>query len=391
MNFNALVIKVASRCNLNCSYCFMYNMGDSSYKKQPKFISEDCVDAILEKTVVFLKQYPKKTFTFLFHGGEPLLIKKEFYLSFVEKARKINKEVPETIFKFHVQSNGVLFDEEWSLLFRKLNIIPSISIDGTEKAHDMNRVDHKGNGSYQSVRKGVKILKEKFGFLEIACVINTKEDPIETYKIFKEMQADSVNFLMPDYTHDNFPIEIPENTTEMADWLIKLFDHWIADKKRYGIIFFNGLVSHLLGIANTKNEDNEAKVLVIETNGEIEAIDSLKICGEGFTKSNMNIKTHQFTAILETPLGELYYESSTTRLSRQCLKCPIKDICKGGRLVHRFKKENGFNNPSIYCKDLIKVIAHIQNRLITIFPETYKDQGISALNAKEIIKTVVAV
>ena len=35
------VIKVASRCNLNCSYCYEYNMGDSSWKKMPKYMEEE--------------------------------------------------------------------------------------------------------------------------------------------------------------------------------------------------------------------------------------------------------------------------------------------------------------------------------------------------------------
>jgi sulfatase maturation enzyme AslB (radical SAM superfamily) len=34
-----LVLKVARRCNLNCEYCYMYNLGDETYKSQPKFMS----------------------------------------------------------------------------------------------------------------------------------------------------------------------------------------------------------------------------------------------------------------------------------------------------------------------------------------------------------------
>ncbi len=50
MDFNSLAIKVASRCNLNCSYCFMYNLGDTTYKNQPKFMSTETVDTYIEKT-----------------------------------------------------------------------------------------------------------------------------------------------------------------------------------------------------------------------------------------------------------------------------------------------------------------------------------------------------
>ena len=46
MYTNSLVVKVASRCNLNCTYCYVYNMGDESYKKQPKFMSEDVIQSL---------------------------------------------------------------------------------------------------------------------------------------------------------------------------------------------------------------------------------------------------------------------------------------------------------------------------------------------------------
>ena len=37
--FNTLIVKFASPCNLNCTYCYEYNTGDDSWKKKPKFIS----------------------------------------------------------------------------------------------------------------------------------------------------------------------------------------------------------------------------------------------------------------------------------------------------------------------------------------------------------------
>lgn len=80
MDFNALVVKIASRCNLNCSYCFMYNLGDETYKLQPKFMKEDTVDQILRQTKKYIIRHDKKYFTFLFHGGEPLLVNPSFFI-----------------------------------------------------------------------------------------------------------------------------------------------------------------------------------------------------------------------------------------------------------------------------------------------------------------------
>ncbi|WP_299253108.1 radical SAM protein [uncultured Aquimarina sp.] len=384
MQFDALILKVASRCNLNCSYCFMYNLGDTTYKGQPKFMSYDMIDSILEKTKKYIQKYNKKEFSFIFHGGEPLLIEKDFYRTFITKANIIKKELQEVVFRYDIQTNGVLIDEDWCALFRELQIYPSTSVDGTRKAHDMFRVDHKGNGSYDKVFNAVRLLKNQIGYADTVCVINIEEEPKVIYESFKEMQVNSVNFLIPDFTHDNYPFD--RGKSEMADWLIALFDIWIKDPNRYKIPIFIGVMNRLLGV--TENSSNESTVLVIETNGEIEAIDSLKACGHGFTKSGMSVLSDDLSDIKNSPLGKLYFEDSTTKLCAKCLECPIRDVCQGGRLVHRFKKENGFNNPSVYCKDLIKLIAHIQNTLIDLFPELYSKENIDRMKTDEILKYV---
>ncbi|CAL2102117.1 Elp3 domain-containing protein [Tenacibaculum sp. 190130A14a] len=380
MNFNSLAIKIASRCNLNCSYCFMYNLGDTTYKKQPKFMSSETVNHIIEKTKNYVKKYNKKEFSFIFHGGEPLLAPKEFYIEFIQKVKIIQQEFPDVDFQFDLQTNGVLLNKEWANLFKELNISPSISVDGTKKAHDMYRVDHKGKGSYDSIFKNVQLLKNEMNFADIACVINIEETPIDIYNSFKKMDVSYVNFLIPDYTHDNYPFD--PNKTLMADWLIDLFNIWIQDTNRFKIPLFLGLLNSLMRVND--NAKNESTVLVIETNGEIEAIDSLKACGNGFTKTGLNINNHSFDDIQETPLGNLYFNDFNTKLCNQCLECPLNEICKGGRLVHRYSKEKGFNNASVYCNDLIKLIAHIQKFFISCYPELHEKENIEAIDPIEI-------
>ena len=33
---DTVILKVVAPCNLNCSYCYEYNMGDDSWKFKPK-------------------------------------------------------------------------------------------------------------------------------------------------------------------------------------------------------------------------------------------------------------------------------------------------------------------------------------------------------------------
>ena len=64
-----LVIKVASRCNLNCTYCYVYNMGDNSYKLQPKFMSLETIEKIFERIKSHCLKNGLKDFLIIFHGG----------------------------------------------------------------------------------------------------------------------------------------------------------------------------------------------------------------------------------------------------------------------------------------------------------------------------------
>lgn len=384
MDFNALVVKIASRCNLNCSYCFMYNLGDETYKLQPKFMKEETVDNILVKTKNYIEKYDKKHFSFLFHGGEPLLAKPSFFISFCEKVKALQEELPEVRLGFRIQTNGVLIDEKWCSLFKKYNVHVGISIDGAKEAHDEYRKDHAGNGSYESVIKGAKQLKKELGYLNLVSVININESVKENYEAFTELGASSINYLITDYTHDNYPYASDKGETPTADWLIELFDLWVQDTTKRFIPFFSGMINILLGRNHTDNI--EVTSLVVETNGEIEVIDSMKACGNAFTKNHLDIRNNEFADIMDTTLGELYFKEGVNKLCEKCERCPINNICKGGRLVHRYSNKNGFNNPSVYCKDLVKIIAHIQAHLIDRFSELYEKEQVSKINADDVIE-----
>ena len=48
---DTVLLKVAARCNLACTYCYFFYAEDRSWLKQPKFISDTTVDALVENLV----------------------------------------------------------------------------------------------------------------------------------------------------------------------------------------------------------------------------------------------------------------------------------------------------------------------------------------------------
>jgi uncharacterized protein len=95
------------------------------------------------------------------------------------------------------------------------------------------------------------------------------------------------------------------------------------------------------------------------------------------------VLTHPLDSAFDVQLARLY-NLSHQMLCKQCSHCPVRHVCGGGFLPDRYSKATGFNNPSVYCADLMKVITHIQNRVLDHFPADMLDKlGLAPLSYEE--------
>lgn len=366
------MLKIASRCNLNCSYCYMYNLGDQTYLKQPKFMSLATVAALSERLKSYCKNAGIDYVQIVFHGGEPLLLSKEYFKLCINLFKDTS---PEIEFGFTIQTNGVTMDKEWYDLFKAHDVKIGISIDGPKKYHDAFRVFHNGKGSYNQVAEAVKLGRGN-GLSGILMVMNTNIPIQEFYKELKELKVGNLNLLFPDGHYDKLPegfdaVRFGEDDyTPYADWLIGLFILWKGDKNRPVIRFFETLIEMIAGEENVGNQAFGKKkngVVVIETDGGIEVVDSLRACYEGITRNNLNIHENEISDLFEDDIFEVYYNAHDM-VCEQCLNCPVYDFCGGGFLGSRYANDNGFDNPTIYCKDIIRILSFIQNDILDSLP-----------------------
>lgn len=371
-----VVLKVASRCNLNCEYCYMYNLGDETYKLQPKFMSNEVVNNLFLRLQNYISKNNISDFLFIFHGGEPLLMKPTFYQEFVKKA---NERFSDQIsLDYVIQTNGVLLSSEWCEVLGNLGVKIGISIDGmTERANRL-RVNHQGESSLAETLLGIKNAQESkhLKYLpSILTVINLALNPKDLYQQYKAKNIGNINVLLPDGTYDNLPLGHKLSTNVYGDWLVELFDYWFydKDKNKPQIGIFNQLINLILGgggIFDSWGGGNNV-YLIIETNGDIEPQDSLKSCGDGFTKTQLNVKTHEFEAIFDHQLFKMCIDGQQ-KLNKKCQNCEVVRVCNGGFITHRYSHISGFDNPSIYCKDLEKLIRHISKRIELQLPTLLK-------------------
>jgi uncharacterized protein len=88
----------------------------------------------------------------------------------------------------------------------------------------------------------------------------------------------------------------------------------------------------------------------------------LRIAGDGVNQTTFNIFEHAIDDVRNEPRWKAAREASIN-LCETCRRCEFRDACGGGYLPHRFSKENGYDNPSVYCDDLYATFEHIRSVL----------------------------
>ena len=103
-------------------------------------------------------------------------------------------------------------------------------------------------------------------------------------------------------------------------------------------------------------------LIVIETNGEVEGVDTLKSTFDGATGLDLNVFTHDFDTVAGHA-AVVRRQVGVESLSEQCRSCSLMSICGGGYLPHRYSNERGFDNPSVYCESWKRIFGHIWGRI----------------------------
>src|SRR5262249_51924055 len=114
-----LVVKVAELCNLNCSYCFIYNHEDRSYLERPKFMEPPVFDHLLERVREYCERRAPHRISLTLHGGEPTLLGPARVAAYAHRAREV---LGPHLGGLCMQSNGTLLDDEWLPVLAKHQI-----------------------------------------------------------------------------------------------------------------------------------------------------------------------------------------------------------------------------------------------------------------------------
>jgi uncharacterized protein len=246
----------------------------------------------------------------------------------------------------------------------------SVSLDGDAAAHDRHRRRADGRGTHTAVREALRALTaEPYRrlFSGLLCAVDPRNPPVETYTALLEFGPPAVDFLLPHGTWSDPPPgrTAASTATPYADWLIAVFERWIAAPvKETRVRLFEEIINVLLG-GHSGTEGvglSPVAVVVVETGGAIEQSDMLAAAFHGAARTGLHVERDSFDAALRVP-GVAARQLGMDALCGTCRVCAVRRTCGGGLYPHRYRQGSGFANPSVYCPDLYRLITHIRSRL----------------------------
>ncbi|MFD7786731.1 FxsB family cyclophane-forming radical SAM/SPASM peptide maturase [Streptomyces nojiriensis] len=357
------VLKTRSRCNLACTYCYVYEMADQGWRDQPTAMTPATTARAAQRIAEHAAAHDLPRIDLVLHGGEPLLTAPARLAAPVDAVRAaVAGAAPRTRVTATVQTNGTLLTRGRIAALAAAGIRVGVSLDGGLPAHNTRRVDHAGRPGFASAARGLRLLaRHPQSYAGVLCVVDLDHDPVETYESLLAFAPPSIGLLLPLANWSAPPPGHHPGRTPYADWLLAVFERWWHDGvRRTRIPLFEEIIALLLGLPTTTETLGltPAATAVIETDGSIEQADSLKSAYEGAAATGMTLDTHSFDQLLDHP-GLAARQLGRDALAERCRACELVDVCGGGHYPHRYRAGEGFRQPSVYCADLQPLIRHI--------------------------------
>ncbi len=376
MNQLEVVLKISERCNIDCTYCYMFNLGNEDYKNRPPYMSEQTVMAVARFLATGARALGIDTIVIILHGGEPLMMKKERFEALCCQLR--DEISPFAKVRFALQTNAMLVDFEWIRIFARQKIDVGVSIDGPERVHNEFRMDRAGSSTFEKTVDGIRLLQAAARSDIISppgalAVINPSYGPVEVYEyLVRDLGLKKVDFLLPIVRHDT---SVEVEMGRYTNYLLGLLDCWFKNQDPdLDIRIVTNLLRFIYGGRRSFHSENGAvgrlPILTISSAGDLGPDDDLKLLGEFENLGNVH------TTSLEDFLGSqdcVYLGRVSKSIPTDCSQCAWQNYCKGGSayglLVGRYSEARGFDNKSKYCEPLrafhFELVKRLLNRGLT--------------------------
>lgn len=352
-HLNCLLIKpVGPQCNLRCDYCFYLD-------KMPLFSNPTTMSSkILEATIRKSLEQGTQPFSFIWQGGEPLLAGLDFFKETISLQKKYSQG---RSISNAIQTNGTLLNDEWADFFLQNDFLVGVSLDGPETIHNNYRKGINGETTWNRVLAGAKLCQAKGVATNILSCVTAEsvKRPIELYQFYKQEGFKYLQFIpVVELDKEQKLTDYSVPGKAYGNFLIKLFDHWLADFKNgqptTSIRFFDTLFFTLLGHKAPECGLHRqcGGYLTVEHTGEMFPCDFFVEP----VHSRGNILHQNPHGVFNSKLQRLF-GGAKENVPNICSKCKVRDLCHGGCLKDR---KNNPRDPktNYFCRAMKDFLPH---------------------------------
>jgi hypothetical protein len=139
--------------------------------------------------------------------------------------------------------------------------------------------------------------------------------------------------------------------TPYGDWLVAGFDEWYgASPQTTSVRLFQDTLSLIFGGPSASEQigTGSARVIVVDTDGSLEQVDTLKSAYDGAPATGFSVHSAPFDAALRHP-SVAARQLGVSGLCDTCRSCPERNVC-------------GFLHPTVYCADMMRFVTHVRGR-----------------------------
>lgn len=330
------IVKVTNNCNMGCQYC--YYRHNRSRTPENRMSRE-----VLRQTIFSMLDYNREYANFIWHGGEPLMMERDFFEAIVDMQQEYIRETGKDIVISNcIQTNGVLLDSDWIDFFVENDFNVSISLDGFFDLHARNRGTNRE--AFDAIMNSVSQLSDRKVPFSVLTVV-TKEtigQEEELFDFFADYDISSFGFLPMNYGDDKDSLS-PE---DYGAFLRRFFELWITKgKMNISIREFDEFMRGYLGQAQRlcHHTDLCDCYFTVTPTGDLYPCDC-------FPQNENTLLGSVFSSISEAHEANRAFFKLGHAMPDECNGCEYEHICNGGCRYHRWLKSEDFSKRQFYCE-----------------------------------------
>ncbi len=361
--FTTAILKLTAVCNLNCSYCYVFNLADRTHSRVPALMAQDTAILAVRAMAAHVRARGSGRVNIVLHGGEPALWPLDRFRELfaeVEEVRRTGLEVD-----LSLQTNGLRLRRDLVELLDAHGATLGFSLDGPQPVNDRYRVTHSGEGSYSRVMTTLSQVLD-WGFdrrrIGVLSVSDPALQPDHYLAWAAELPIQNVSLLWPiEFSWSNPPWGDGDEADyarepRYGSWMAAVFEHWWAHySDRLYVRQFVETIGRLMGSRRHSDSigNDAVDMLVVNTDGAVEYPDYLRAHRDGGSRTPFTIEDDLDTVATDPTFGTLL--RLRDHLPQACRRCPYEDVCGGGFLAGRSIAGN-------FEADRLSVLCHDQYR-----------------------------